>query len=253
MTGVQTCALPIFRGLGGSRLAITANDQFLYGGCGIRMDTPTSYINPQAYDELVVTKGPQTVLKGPGLVAGAVEFVRHPRVYDKFSTEFDGALSLGSFGYVDAFGDFAAGNPLVSLRAIATRGRSDDYKDGDGNEVRSWYTRKSGSLNLAVTPTRHLRFELFADANRSKAKFASLQLDSGKTDRNSYGAKAEISDINPLLQKLSFETGYSHQDIIMGRQFRGLLAGGNPDRITRNAKTSAELVWGANRTTAGLD
>ena len=40
--------------------------------------------------------------------------------------------------------------------------------------MRSWYTRKSGSLNLAVTPTRHLRFELFADANRSKAKFASL-------------------------------------------------------------------------------
>ena len=249
----QQAGDPVFRGLGGSRLAITANDQFLYGGCGIRMDTPTSYINPQAYDELVVTKGPQTVLKGPGLVAGAVEFVRHPRVYDKFGTEFDGALSLGSFGYVDAFGDFAAGNPLVSLRAIATRGRSDDYKDGDGNEVRSWYTRKSGSLNLAVTPTRHLRFELFADANRSKAKFASLQLDSGKTDRNSYGAKAEISDINPLLQKLSFETGYSHQDIIMGRQFRGLLAGGNPDRITRNAKASAELAWGANRTTAGLD
>ena len=118
----QQAGDPVFRGLGGSRLAITANDQFLYGGCGIRMDTPTSYINPQAYDELVVTKGPQTVLKGPGLVAGAVEFVRHPRVYDKFSTEFDGALSLGSFGYVDAFGDFAAGNPLVSLRAIATRG-----------------------------------------------------------------------------------------------------------------------------------
>ena len=77
----------VFRGLGGSRLAITANDQFLYGGCGIRMDTPTSYINPQAYDELVVTKGPQTVLKGPGLVAGAVEFVRHPRVYEKFETK----------------------------------------------------------------------------------------------------------------------------------------------------------------------
>ena len=31
---------PVFRGLGGSRLAITTNDQFLYGGCGIRMDTP---------------------------------------------------------------------------------------------------------------------------------------------------------------------------------------------------------------------
>lgn len=41
---------PLFRGLGGSRLSIQADDQFIYGGCSNRMDPPTAYIFPSAYD-----------------------------------------------------------------------------------------------------------------------------------------------------------------------------------------------------------
>lgn len=216
---------PVFRGLGGSRLAITTNDQFLYGGCGIRMDTPTTYINPEAYDELQVIKGPQTVLKGPGLVAGSVEFVRHPRTYDRPSFEAEGAITAGSFNYYDGYADLSAGNPLVSLRTILTHSRSDDYKDGAGERVRSWYKRRSASVNLALTPTQDTRIELFGDATRSQAKFASLQLDAGKTDRDAFGARAEVRDISSLVRKISLDAGRSHQDIIMGRQFRGRQAG----------------------------
>ena len=39
---------PLFRGLGGSRLNIQADDQFIYGGCSNRMDPPTAYIFPSA-------------------------------------------------------------------------------------------------------------------------------------------------------------------------------------------------------------
>ena len=55
---------PLFRGLGGSRLSINADDQFIYGGCGMRMDPPTAYIHPNSFDKVVVTKGPQTVTQG---------------------------------------------------------------------------------------------------------------------------------------------------------------------------------------------
>lgn len=250
----QQSSDPVFRGLGGSRLAITANDQFLYGGCGIRMDTPTAYINPQAYDEMLVIKGPQTVLKGPGLVAGAVQFIRHPKQYTQFAAETEASVTGGSFGYLDAYADLSVGNPLASLRAIATHSQSDDYEDGDGNAVRSWYERKSASVNLGLTPSSDLRFDLFVDTNRSQAKFASLHLDAGKTDRDSIGGKVQLKNVSPLVRELLLETGYSHQDIIMGRQFRGLLAGGNPDRVTRNAKFSSDLAWSANnRGTLGLE
>ena len=77
---------PLFRGLGGSRLSIQADDQFIYGGCSNRMDPPTAYIFPSAYDEVVVTKGPQTVTQGTGLVAGAVHFVRKEAEFDTQNT-----------------------------------------------------------------------------------------------------------------------------------------------------------------------
>ena len=43
---------PLFRGLGGSRLSVNADDQFIYGGCGMRMDPPTAYIHPNSFDEV---------------------------------------------------------------------------------------------------------------------------------------------------------------------------------------------------------
>ena len=54
---------PLLRGLGGSRLSIQADGQFIYGGCGNRMDPPTAYIFPASFDKVIVTKGPQSVAK----------------------------------------------------------------------------------------------------------------------------------------------------------------------------------------------
>lgn len=65
---------PLFRGLGGSRLGIYSNDSQFFGGCPGRMDPPTAYIFPQTYDEVILTKGPQTVVAGPGQIAGSVQF-----------------------------------------------------------------------------------------------------------------------------------------------------------------------------------
>ena len=47
---------PLFRGLGGSRLSVNADDQFIYGGCGMRMDPPTAYIHPNSFDKLSLPK-----------------------------------------------------------------------------------------------------------------------------------------------------------------------------------------------------
>ena len=91
---VGVLAIRYFAGLGGSRLNIQADDQFIYGGCSNRMDPPTAYIFPSAYDEVVVTKGPQTVTEGSGLVAGAVHFVRKEPEFDTQNTYLNGSVTL---------------------------------------------------------------------------------------------------------------------------------------------------------------
>ncbi|WP_273876708.1 TonB-dependent receptor plug domain-containing protein, partial [Serratia marcescens] len=57
---------PVFRGMFGSRLKILTDGSEMLGACPSRMDAPTSYISPESFDLLTITKGPQTVLWGPG-------------------------------------------------------------------------------------------------------------------------------------------------------------------------------------------
>jgi len=67
---------PVLRGMAGSRLGILVDGEAIYGGCGNRMDPPTAYVFPAAYDRVTIIKGPQTVLHGPGNSAGVVLFER---------------------------------------------------------------------------------------------------------------------------------------------------------------------------------
>src|SRR5690606_155404 len=67
---------PVLRGMFGSRLNLIANDGSMPGACPARMDNPLSYVAPENFDRLIVVKGPQTVLWGPGASAGTVRFDR---------------------------------------------------------------------------------------------------------------------------------------------------------------------------------
>ena len=41
---------PMFRGMAASRLSILLDGETILGGCGSRMDPPTAYVFPEAYD-----------------------------------------------------------------------------------------------------------------------------------------------------------------------------------------------------------
>ena len=69
---------PVFRGMFGSRLRMLMNDSEMLGACGSRMDAPSSYLSPENFDVMTLTKGPQTVLWGPGNSAGTLRFDRLP-------------------------------------------------------------------------------------------------------------------------------------------------------------------------------
>ena len=73
---------PVFRGMAASRVNVLIDGEQLLGGCGMRMDPPTAYVFPEAYDRIVVTKGPQTVLRGPGNSAATVSFERDVKRFE---------------------------------------------------------------------------------------------------------------------------------------------------------------------------
>jgi len=99
---------PVFRGMAASRVNMSIDGQQVLGGCGMRMDPPTAYVFPEAYDRIVVIKGPQTVLEGPGNSAAAVRFEREVERFETRAVDGSASALGGSFGRADLVADVRA-------------------------------------------------------------------------------------------------------------------------------------------------
>lgn len=251
---------PVLRGLAGSRLNVQMDGQNILGGCGMRMDPPTAYVFPEAYDRITVLKGPQTVLHGGGNLAGTALFERDAKRFDAPATRGFVSALAGSFDRNDLMADVTGGDPGGYVRAIATRTDANDYEDGAGHRVHSAYTRWSGSLLGGWTPDAHTRLELSVDRSDGEAAYADRAMDGTLFDRTSVGLRLEKTRLSALVEKLEVQAFHHYVDHIMDNYSLRPIAGSakrmlnNPDRTTDGARLAATLALGeATRATVGLD
>ncbi len=238
---------PVLRGLAGSRLNILLDGTDFHGGCGMRMDPPTAYVFPETFDKVTVIKGPQTVLYGNGNSAGVVLFDHNAKKMAQPGGQVEASLTAGTWGRLDGVlaGNYAGEKAYI--HAVASHAESDDYEDGDGNTVHSFYERESLSAAAGWTPDRNTRLEVSAVASRAEAAYADRTMDGVKFDREGYGLKFEKTGLSPLLQKLSAQVNYNYIDHVMDNySLRTFSAASymvsNPDRETQSAKLSADLA-----------
>ena len=196
---------PNFRGMGGSRVNILADDQNIFGGCGQRMDAPTAYIFPEIYDKVTVIKGPQTVLYPGHGSAATVRFEKEQKTYDKPAYDVHASGLVGSFGRHDEVVDANLGNKDFFATFTGSNSKSDNYKDGNGNEVHSKYHRYSASSSIGVTPDNNKRFELSAGRSDGYAAYADRTLDGTKFLRENIAGKGQIKNISDLVEKINFQ------------------------------------------------
>ncbi|HJW02907.1 MAG TPA: TonB-dependent copper receptor [Azospira sp.] len=236
---------PVLRGMAGSRLNILLDGEQILGGCGNRMDPPTAYVFPEAYDRVTVIKGPQTVLYGPGNSAGTVLFERNVQRFAAPGVKFNGSLLGGSFGRNDAVADLRAGNPEFYVQGTATNSRMDDYRDGDGNTVHSRYQRWSANGAVGWTPDDNTRLELSAAHSDGQAAYADRSMDGTKFARDNLGLKFEKRNLSALVEKLEAQAFYNYVDHVMDnytlRQVSGKKMVSNPDRETVGGRVAATL------------
>ncbi len=250
---------PLFRGLGGSRLAINADDQFVYGGCSNRMDPPTSYIHPSTFDEVVVTKGPQTVTQGMGLISGSVHFVRKDPTFHEQPYSFNGSTTLGSSGRRDASFEAGAGGKYGYARLNVSHNESDDYKDGAGNRVHSNFKRDSQMVQLGVTPTENTTIAGTYERSRGKAAYADRMMDGSKFDRDAWNVRISQRNITPWLSEIEARYGSSEIDHVMDTyslrpvtMMMGKRAM-NPKRRTNTGNLKATFDWDNVNLQTGID
>ena len=192
-----------YRSQTASRLPVLIDGSTLNGGCGMRMDTPITYISAQNYNSVRIVKGPQDVRYG-ALISGGIFFDRDILRLDK--TQFGGNFSVlgGSFRRFETVADAVAGNELGSLQISGGHYESGDYKNGDGKKMHTRYKRRSVSLVGTITPTDSTAIQLSTDLGEGKAAYADRMRDGSKFDRKSFGAKLEQELDNHKLRLSSY-------------------------------------------------
>ena len=206
---------PVLRGMFGSRLNLLTNDGSMPGACPARMDNPLSYVAPETYDRLVVVKGPQTVLWGPGASAGTVRFERDTPRFDAPGLRVDGSLLGGSHGRNDQVLDATAGASRGYARLSANRSEADDYEDGDGRRVPSAWKKWNADLALGWTPDADTLLEFNAGIGDGEARYAGRGMDGSMFRRDSASLRFEKRDLPGVLESVGASMFRNQADHLM--------------------------------------
>lgn len=253
---------PVFRGMAGSRLVVSLDGQEILGGCGNRMDPPTAYVFPSAFDRVTVIKGPQSVLHGPGNSAATVLFERDLRHYSEPDWQAHAALVIGAHGRNDQLLDANAGNERFQARATLSRSASDDYRDGNRNRIHSQYERWIAQASAAWTPSPVQSIEISSTFSDGEAAYADRAMDGTKFARRNIAARALTTPPGEWIESVEISLYYNYVDHVMDnhslRTFTPTMmmpnpVTSNPDRETYGGRVAA-VIGGGNglQVTAGF-
>ncbi|WP_241571950.1 TonB-dependent copper receptor [Rosenbergiella nectarea] len=206
---------PVFRGMFGSRLRMLMNDSEMLGACGSRMDSPSSYLSPENFDVMTLTKGPQTVLWGPGNSAGTLRFERLPPSFTAPGIQGDASLVTGSNQRNDQNADISLGNQQGYLRLTGNHAQSNDYQDGDGRNVPSKWKKWNSDIALGWTPDADTLLELTAGQGNGNARYAGRGMDGSQFKRQSLGLTFKKQNISETFTELTSHLYYNNADHVM--------------------------------------
>ncbi|WP_180060778.1 TonB-dependent copper receptor [Acinetobacter sp. YH12135] len=257
-SGAGTNGDVTFRGMFGSRIKILTDGSENLGACPSRMDSPTSYISPESFDEITVIKGPQTVQYANTGSAATVLFERKPERFGE-GQNYRGQASvlMGSFGRLDHNIEAAAGDAQKYIRLNANRSVADSYKDGNGTTVPSDWERWNADLALGWTPDENTWLELTGGRGDAEVVYAGRMMDGSEFDRESLGLRVEKKNITDVIKKIEAQVNYSFNDHVMDnyslRAKPMMEMATNVTRKTLNARMAVTHEWDKLQFITGID
>jgi iron complex outermembrane receptor protein len=145
---------PVIRGFKYSQLNVQVDGGLkIEGGCPNRMDPATAHIDVDDIRELEVIKGPFALRYGPNF--GGVVNMKTIRPLPQ--SEFK--INVGAIlGYESNWNGFKqrlsvdGGNDKVFFSLSGNLKKYGDYKDGNGNEIKSSFNKYNYTAQLGVSP-----------------------------------------------------------------------------------------------------
>lgn len=253
---------PVLRGMFGSRLNLLTNDGSMPGACPSRMDNPLSYVAPETFDNLVVIKGPQTVLWGPGASAGTVRFERRVEHFDEPAVRVSASVLGGSFDRNDQVADVVAGAPVGYARISGNRSRSGDYDDGAGDKVPAAWKKWNADLALGWTPDENTLLEASLGGGDGWARYAGRGMDGAQFERTSYALRFHRKNLGGALEGIEASAFHNTADHVMDNyslrepnphSAMPMPMVSNVDRETWGGRIVADWRWGRILLNSGVD
>ena len=253
---------PVIRGLGETRINVLLDGAYVHGGCPNRMDPPTAYAPLTSYERIEVLRGVQTLEYGGGGPGGTLLFERvTPRFDgdDRFRGRVDAGYSENGDGW-NLSADAAGGTAQGFARLLGSHSESDNYEDGNGDEVRSAWEANDAALILGYTPSDSTRLEFSYERQELRdVLFAGAGMDSPKSDNDTYRLKFVTDEVGEFLDTLRAEVYRAEIDHVMDNYT--LREPINPMMLMRAPSTSdttggrlvTELDSGIGRWTVGID
>jgi len=251
---------PVIRGQKNNQLNVLLDGAYLFGGCPNRMDPPSSYATPEIYDSALVIKGVQSLIYGAGGPGGTVLYERVTPTFEPGQNYYGkaGAGYATNGAIWNAFADIAAGSNKAFVRGtISAADQTENYKDGNGDEVHSGYKTNAGNLLLGgrTAGGTLLRFDL--DAVRgSDIKYAGARMDAPVSDSDSYkftiesGGMGSFSTIKADVYRTDV---YHEMDNFSLRPQPGSWMWVPSDSITDGARLLGDMMLANGTLTLGLD
>ncbi len=195
----------IIRGQAQSQVNILIDGGKVEGGCPSRMDPPSSYVELSSFDKITVIKGVQSLQYGVGGTGGTVLLERDIPQFEA-GKPYNGKIhaATNSNGLTQDIGaEVAAGGKEGYIVLQGAQKQADNYKDGNGDEVRSSYETTQGHIDLGWTPSEDHHLKLSHEISNTKdALYQGAGMDAPKADavmsRLSYEGKNFNGPVNTV-------------------------------------------------------
>ncbi|MCV6588971.1 MAG: TonB-dependent copper receptor [Marinobacterium sp.] len=195
----------LIRGQSETQLNVLLDGGYLHGGCPNRMDPPSSYASVDSYDSVTVIKGNRTVRYGGGGSGGTVLFEREWPLFE-VGKPVQGEVSasyIGNGERAQLGADVAAGSERSYIRYLGHLTDSDNYEDGDGNEVRSSFESASHTLMGGMALGDNTRLEASYERTRDEdVLFPGAGMDSPYADADNYRLRLQHDFEGQTLQSM---------------------------------------------------
>ena len=206
------------RGQKESQLNIIIDGAKIEGGCPNRMDPPTSYAELSSFDEVTVVKGVKSVTYGTGGSGGTVLFERNAPSFsdDKpYKIELNAGTANNGLKQ-DMNATLSAGGKQGYIVLQGSKKVADNYKDGNGDEVRSSYETRQARVDLGWTPNKNHELGLsHENVYTEDALFDGAMMDAPLSDGTTTRLNYEGKNISSAIQRIQANIYQSDVDHLM--------------------------------------